>query len=173
MDLLTQHFPAQSRRLQFVIISHSGEDTGDRHGFYLSLESFKETAGRFPVKWSEFFSVILEAASHNRIIHGNFLNVLFPVHHRRYAQGCRSPNPEDSNRCQGFPFHNSIGALGGSQHGLADLCPVDSGLFKTGAHCPQNSVIDIAGSRIFDFCYHISSAVNQNRIRIRPSNVNS
>ena len=156
-----------------MVVSHRGEDAGDRHGFYPSLQPFKESGRRFPVKGGQLFSVVFEAASHNRVIHGDFLYVFFPVYHWRYSQRSGGADPKDSDRRQGFPLHNGVRTLGGSQHGLADLRPVDPGRLQAGADCAKDAVIDIAGSRILHFRYHISVIVDQNRVRIGASNVNS
>lgn len=103
MDVRSHDFFAELGRLQLVVIAHGRKYAGNSNGFNPFFFKPKEKSPGCPgVKGSQLLAVVLKTASDHGSIHGNGLQILRPVHHRRNTKRSRCANAQDADR--GKPF---------------------------------------------------------------------
>ena len=80
---------------------------------------------------------------------------------------------QDSNRSQSLALDDGVGALGGAQHGLADLAAVHLRLLQQLPHRAHDAVKDVGGGGVFDFGDNVEVAVDEDGVGIGAAYVDA
>ena len=174
VDVLPHHLAAQPGGRPLVVVPDGGEHAGDGHRAHpFGLQPLEEGAGRLLIKGGQLLAVVLKAAADDGGVHGDGAQILRPVHHGRDAHRGGGADAQHADGGQVAALHNGVGALGGAQHGLADLPAIHAGLLQHRADGVQDAVVGVGGGVALYAGHHLEVFVDEHRVGIGAAHVNS
>ena len=174
MHVLSHDFPAQLGSRPLVVAANSGEHAGDGHRFdSLGLQILKKGPGGRLIEGGQLLTIVLKATANDGGPYGDFFQILRPVHHGGDAHRGGGAQAQHADGGQMLALHDGIGALGGAQHGLADLLPVHARLLQHRPYGGQNAVIGVRRGVPLDAGHHLSLFVQKDGVGIGAAHVDS
>ncbi len=158
---------------QLMVIAHGREHTGDGHGLYAAHERGEKRPGGLLVQRGELLAVVLEAAADDRALFADEADVVGPVRHGGHAQRRGRADAKQADAGEVLALDDGVGALGGAQHGLADLAAVHLRLLQQLPHRAHDAVKDVGGGGIFDFGDNVEVAVDEDGVGVGAAHVDT